>query len=84
MDECKSRLDSWLNRDLSLFGRIYITKMESLCIHPAYSLSIFNKPVKTINKLNFDSIWKRKPCYLNKATMVKDDEDGGLQACWTV
>ena len=82
MHECKSRLDRWLNKDLSLLGRIYITKMESLsrCIYPAYSLSISNKAIKNINKVNFDYIWKRKSHYLKKATLVKDYEDGGLQA----
>lgn len=78
MHECKSRLDRRLNRDLSLLGCLYITKMESLsrCIFPAYSLSISNKAIKAINKLNFDYIWKRKSHYLKRATLVKDYEDG--------
>ncbi len=82
MHECTSRFDRWLNRDLSLLDRIYITRMESLSrgIYPAYSLSISNKAIETINKVNFDYIWKKKSHYLKKATLVKNYEDGGLQA----
>lgn len=51
------------------------TKCLSRCIYQSYSFSI-----KTIKKLNFDNIWKRKTWYLRKTTMVKDYEDGGLPA----
>uniref|UniRef100_A0A3Q3ASU9 Reverse transcriptase domain-containing protein n=1 Tax=Kryptolebias marmoratus TaxID=37003 RepID=A0A3Q3ASU9_KRYMA len=82
IQNCKSQLNRWLQRDLTLFGRTYLTKMESLsrCIYPAYSMAIPNKHIKAINQLNFNFIWKNRVHYLKKANMVKDFKDGGLQA----
>lgn len=80
--ECKTRLDRWMQRDISLFGRILLTKVESLsrCIYPAGSLPISDKKIKFINQMNFNYIWKRKAHYIKKATIVKDYKEGGLQA----
>lgn len=76
----ESRLDRWLNRDLSLWQHLFNQNVKPFKMYlPAYSLSI-SKAAKTINKLNYDYIWKRKAHYLKKATIVKDYEDGGLQA----
>lgn len=53
IDKCKSILDRWLQRDLSIFGRTLLYKMESLSrfIHPAFTLSILSRMIKAINKL---------------------------------
>ena len=82
VEECKHRLDRWSSRDLSIFGRTFITKMESLsrCIYPAYSLCIPKKAIRAINSLNFDYIWKRRTHYLKKTSLVQKYENGGLQA----
>lgn len=79
--ECKSRLNIWLQRDLSILGRIYLTKMECLsrCIYPAYSNAISNKLIKSINQINLNFIWRNRPHYLKKSYMVKDTKDGGLK-----
>jgi len=81
-DECKGRLDAWMQRDLSIFGRIYLTKMESLsrCIYPASCLSISNRAIKTINQINFNYIWRKRVHYIKRAQLVQDYENGGLQA----
>lgn len=36
--ECQTKLNSWLLRDISLLGRVFLTKLESIsrCIYPAY------------------------------------------------
>ncbi len=80
--ECKSKLDMWLQRDLTVFGRTYLTKMESLarCIYPAYSMAIPDKFIKAVNQLNFNFIWKNRVHYFKKSEIVKDYEDGGLKA----
>ena len=80
--ECKCRLNIWLQRDLTVFGRKYLTKMESLarCIYLAYSMAIPNKYIKTINQLNFNFIWKNRVHYIKKTEIIKDYKDGGLQA----
>ncbi len=60
LDECKQKLNVWLQRDLSIFGRTYLTKMESISrgIHPASSLALCSDFVKSINQLNFNFIWR--------------------------
>uniref|UniRef100_A0A3P9J195 Reverse transcriptase domain-containing protein n=1 Tax=Oryzias latipes TaxID=8090 RepID=A0A3P9J195_ORYLA len=81
LDECKTRLNMWLQRDISLLGRIYLTKMEGLsrCIYPSYSNAIPNKMIKSINQMTFNFIWRNKPHYMRKNYMVKEFKDGGLK-----
>lgn len=81
-EECKARLNLWLQRDISILGRIFLTKMESLatCIYPAYSLAVSNRAIKIINQINFDYIWRKKVHYIKKGIIIKDFENGGLQA----
>lgn len=47
---------------------------------PAYSLSISNNAIKTMNQINFNFIWGRRVHYVKKAELVKEYQDGGLQA----
>lgn len=49
-------------------------------IYPAYTLSYPTKPLKLIDKVNFDYNWGIKSHLLTRATLVKDSDDGGLQA----
>lgn len=74
-------LNNWLQRDLTIFGRTLLTKMETLSrfIYPAYSLSIPSKIIKEINKLNFNFIWRNKHHYIKKGNVVKSYEDGGIK-----
>lgn len=60
--QCELKLNLWLQRDLTIFGRTYLTKMESLatCIYPAYSMAIPDKIIRSINQLNFNYIWKKR------------------------
>lgn len=49
-------------------------------IYPAYTLSYPTKPLKLIDKVNFNYNWGRKSRSLKRATLVKDSDDGGLLA----
>uniref|UniRef100_A0A8C6K9W5 Reverse transcriptase domain-containing protein n=1 Tax=Nothobranchius furzeri TaxID=105023 RepID=A0A8C6K9W5_NOTFU len=82
IDKCKKTLNHWLQRDLTLFGRIMLTKVESLSrfIYPAYSLAIPPRIIKDINKVNFNFIWKNKHHYVSNRDLIKDYEEGGLKA----
>lgn len=42
MQNCRTHLNNWAQRDLSIVGRIFLTKMESICrlIYPAYTLGV--------------------------------------------
>ncbi len=57
-----------MQRDISIFGRILLTKVEPLsrCIYPVGSLPISNKKIKLIDQMNFNYIWKRKAHYVKK------------------
>lgn len=78
----KSILNIWLQRDLSIFGRVLLAKMENLSriIYPAYSLHIPDNIIKIINQNNFNFIWKNKHHYIRKNNVIKSLEDGGLNA----
>lgn len=82
VDNCQSKLNLWLLRDVSLLGRVFLTKMESIsrCIFPAYSLAISNRAIKRINQINFSYIWRKKTHYIKKTLLTKKYEDGGLEA----
>ena len=80
LDKCKSILDRWLQRDISIFGRVLLSKMDSLSrlIYPAFSLPISARMIKKINTVNFKFIWRNRCQYIRKSYMVKSYEDGGL------
>ncbi len=82
VEKCKTILNSWLQRDITVFGRVLLSKMESLsrAIYPAFSLEISDKVIKLINNLNFKFIWKNKCQYIRRADVVKSIEEGGLNA----
>ncbi len=52
LKKSKTILHTWLQRDLSIFGRISLSKMEGLSrlIYPAYSLDIPDNITKLINQ----------------------------------
>lgn len=82
IEKCRSILNFWLQRDITIFGRILLTKIESLSrlIYPGSSLPISTRKIKAINKLNFDFIWRKKYHYIRKNDIIKEYEDGGLKA----
>lgn len=77
----KKTLNNWLQRDLTLFGRTMLTKVESLSrlIYPAYSLAIPPRIIKEINRTNFNFIWKNKHHYIRNSDLIKNYEDGGIK-----
>lgn len=78
--KAKSILNSWLQRDISIFGRILLTKMEFLSrfVYPASSLAIPLHLLKEYNSTIFNFIWKNKHHYINKNDLVRSYEEGGL------
>lgn len=78
--KCKTILNSWLQRDNTIFGRVLLSKMESLSrtIYPAFSLDISDKTMKHIDTINFKFIWRNKYQYIRRADLLKTVEDGGL------
>jgi len=77
----KNILNNWLQRDLTLFGRVLLSKAEGLSryVYPALSLYVSDKTSKVINKTFLDFIWKNKPCKLKKDIISGKKIDGGLE-----
>lgn len=82
IEKCKLVMNSWLQRDITIFGRILLSKIESLSrlIYPGFSLPISSRKIKAINKLNLDFIWRKKYHYIRKNDIIREYEDGGLKA----
>ncbi len=56
-----NRFNMWLQRDLSLQGRVLLSKREGISRsgYVCLSLDLPSKVVKTLDKLLFDFIWKK-------------------------
>ena len=80
--KCKTILNSWLQRDITVFGRVLLSKMESLsrAIYPAFSQEISDTMIKLINNINFKFIWKNKCQYVRRDEVVKSIEEDGVNA----
>lgn len=67
IDKCQIKLNSWLLRDISLLGRVFLTKMESISrlIYPAYTIAISNRAIKKIRLILVTS-GKRRHITLKK------------------
>lgn len=78
--KAKTILNSWIQRDISIFGRILLTKMELLSrfVYPASSLAIPSHLIKECNTAIFNFIWKNRHHYINKNDLVHSYEEGGL------
>ncbi len=68
IDKCQIKLNSWLLRDISLLGRIFLTKMESISrlICPAYTIAISNRAIKKSIRLILVTSGKRRHITLKK------------------
>uniref|UniRef100_A0A3B3DY82 Reverse transcriptase domain-containing protein n=1 Tax=Oryzias melastigma TaxID=30732 RepID=A0A3B3DY82_ORYME len=73
-------LNSWLQRNISIFGRILLTKMESISrlIYPAFAVALPDSCIKNINKIQYDFIWNNKQHLIRKNDIVKPIEEGGM------
>ena len=71
----------WLQRDLTLYGRVLLSKAEGLSrfVYPSLSLFVNDSTANVINKLFLDFIWKKKPYKLKKAVLSNSRADGGLE-----
>lgn len=75
-------LNHWLAQDLSILGRILLSKAEdfSRLIYPCHSLYTSSKAIKSSHSIIFKFIWKNKTHCLRKSQLVKEYVNGGLRA----
>ncbi len=66
-------LNFWIQRDISMYGIIVLTKIELLSrfVYPASSQAIPPHLVKECNTAMFNFIWKNKHHYINKNDLVQ-------------
>lgn len=71
----------WLQRDLSLYGRVLLTKAEGLSrlVYPSLSLSVNIPTAKEVNKIFLNFIWKNKSHKLKKTVLANSRKEGGLE-----
>lgn len=67
-ESMKKSLKHWLMRDLSILGRILLTKAEGLSklVYPCQSLYVPPHIIKKVNSIIFYFIWKNKTHNLKK------------------
>jgi hypothetical protein len=71
----------WLQRDLSLIGKITILKSLafSKVIYQCGASIAPNNFVEYINDLAYNFIWHNKPDKIKRKTLIADYVDGGLK-----
>ncbi len=76
----KHILNNWLQRDLTIFGRVLLSKAEGLSrfVYLALSMYVSDDISKGINKSLLDFIWKNKPYQLKK-DIISGRVEGGLE-----
>ncbi len=71
-----NRFNVWLKRDVVLLSK---AEGISRSVYACLSLDLPSKVVKTLDKLLFDFIWKRKPHYLRKEILCNSKDNGSLE-----
>ena len=82
VDKLSTILDIWQPRNLTLLGRVLITKCLGIS-QLVYSMSILDTPseyIKATNSLLFKFIWKKKQDKIKQKVMSLEYNHGGLRA----
>ncbi|MCP3888847.1 MAG: hypothetical protein GY702_08215 [Desulfobulbaceae bacterium] len=82
LKKMEKTLNLWKMRDLSLMGRIMITKSVALSkfIYLGSIIGITDDIADKIEKQIYSFIWKNKKARIKKTTLIGKYEEGGLQA----
>jgi len=82
IDKVQKKFNMWLIRDLSLTGRILLSKAEGLSrlSYTAMVLDAPNSIIRQVNMKMYNFIWKNKPHYLNRGILGNLFHQGGLNA----
>lgn len=71
----------WLQRDLSIFGRVLLSKAEGVSrfVYPSMALFLNDALCKDINNLFIDFVWKNRHHHLKKEIINAERAEGGLE-----
>lgn len=80
IDKTRKRFNQWLQRDLSLSGRILLAKIEGISrlVYSAMAVNVDPGIGKTIDKIMYNFIWKNKTHYIRNSVISNTIKDGGL------
>ncbi len=80
IEKTQKKFNSWLQRDLSLQGRILLSKAEGLSrlTYTAISLDVNKQTTAAIDKILYNFVWKNKIHYIKKSTLMNSHENGGF------
>uniref|UniRef100_A0A8C7XZI9 Reverse transcriptase domain-containing protein n=1 Tax=Oryzias sinensis TaxID=183150 RepID=A0A8C7XZI9_9TELE len=80
IEKTQRKLNQWLSRDLSLRGRILLSKAEGISrlTYAALALHVDDEIIKEIDKMLFNFIWKNRTHYLRKNVLMNSYDKGGL------
>lgn len=76
------RFNLWLQRDLTITGRVLLSKAEGLSrfVYASSSLDISKDLYIKIDKILFDFIWKKKSHLIRRNVMINKLSSGGFNA----
>ncbi len=79
-EKIKRKFNLWLLRDLSLRGRVLLSKAEGISrlTYIASTIHLDNKSVNTIDQTLFNFLWKNRVHYIRKSVVVNSLRSGGL------
>ncbi len=79
-EKIKRKFNLWLLRDLSLRGRVLLSKAEGISrlTYIASTIHLDNKSVNTIDQTLFNFLWKNRVHYIRKSVVVNSLNSGGL------
>ena len=80
LDQLENTLSSWKKRNISLYGKINITKTLALSklTFNASVLCIPDNFAEKVDKITFKFIWDNKPAKIKKKTIIGSKGEGGL------
>ncbi len=67
VDKTQKRFNVWLQKDLSLRGRVLLTKTLSRLIYVAQSVHLDPKLGQSVDQLLFNFLWKRSIHYIRES-----------------
>lgn len=81
IEQITKKFNMWLMRDLSLNGRVLLSKAEGISrsVYTSLSLEMPNNISKKLDKILFNFIWKHKNHYLKRDILCNTKENGGLE-----
>uniref|UniRef100_A0A8C1Z089 Reverse transcriptase domain-containing protein n=1 Tax=Cyprinus carpio TaxID=7962 RepID=A0A8C1Z089_CYPCA len=81
VEKIRKRFNIWLMRDLSLNGRVLLSKAEGIsrAVYLSLSMGMPASVYKKLDKILFNFIWRNRSHYLRKDILCNLRKDGGLE-----